>query len=407
MGIEHYAKLCEKLRAKSQGDTAELDHSALYLDDCNISRFVDSLFHSLHPIPTLSLNLSRIGTSRRNGGSSWMPDGLDRLVQYIRISPSLVDVRLAGSEYCAAPTLLHSIVTHFLEAIENNPSIQRLALHIVSLEEETFARLIRRSRTLRHLSISKCSLHRRSVNFQRDDKIPSCHQKLAASFGLNKSIASLRFVEIGDDCLLPILEQLKSHRQIQKLDVSCDSATVANAIGQLVSGGAMTPPLLYHLVLRDSSLQGLESIVRHINHGSSTVQRLDVIHCSIDAVSASLFRTLFRCQKHAIQHVNFCDLILDDDTHLEEIFQGLNGSSTIRRLTLHRVPFQNRDLEALKQLLATNKTLTHVNLDQKTLATIENDISANQKPMKSPETKACVRFTFSTAPTTCTIGTTA
>jgi hypothetical protein len=394
MGIEQYMRLCEKLRAKSQGNTAELDHSALHLDDANISRFADSLLNSSFPVPALSLNLSQIGKSRRNGGNSWMPDGLDRLVHYIRNSPSLLDIRLAGSESCSAPTLFHAVVTHFLEAIENNPSIQRLTLYNVDLEAETFARLVRRSKTLQHLSITRCSLYKRTIHRPNDEKIPSCTHKMAASFGLNKSITSLRMLDIEECFLLPILEQLKSHRHIQKLDLTCNSTAVATAIGQLVSGGKLAPPFLNHLILRDSSLLGFESLVRHLTNGSSPVQRLDVIHCAIDAVSASLLRTLFRCRKHSIQHVSFCDVTMDDDSNWEEIFQGLHGSSTISRLTIHRVAFQERDYRSLMQLLQNNQNLTQVNLDRKILATMGNHCSKNDMS-KSSDAQPCINFTFS------------
>lgn len=402
MGIEHYTKLCDKLRAKSHGVMAELDHSALVLEDGNISRFADALWNSHQPVPVLSLNLSRIGTSkRRNGaasGSTWLPDGLDRLMHYIRTSPHLVDVRLSGSEYDTAtrPTILYTVVTHFIEAIENNPSIRRLGLFHVGLEAESLARHVRRTRTLLHLSLVRCSLYKRAVNGQCDEKLSVCSQKMAASFALNKSITSLRLIDLDENITVSILEQLKVHTSLQKLDLSCNSPAITSMVGQLTIGTTAVSSHLNHLILRDSDLQGFESIVRFLTCGKSCLHRLDVVNCSIDTVSASLFRTLFRSTKHILRHVSFCGILLIDDTSLEELFDGILYSKTINQLTLHRVALQDHDYQALNHLLQTNKYLTQVNLDRTILAHLKSQRKRSNSDMQIPtEPQQCGDYLFS------------
>ena len=400
MGIEHYSNLCQKLRAKSHGVMAESDHSALLLDDGNISHFADKLWNTNLPVPALSLNLSRIGTShRRKGvasGSTWLPVGLDRLVHYIRTSPYLVDVRLSGSGCDAKPTILHAVVTHFIEAIENNPSIRRLGLFNVGLEAESLARHVRRTKTLQHLSIVRCTLYKRTLNGQYDGKNSFCTQKMAASFALNKSIVSLRLVDLDETITISILEQLKVHGSLQKLDVSCKTAQIISMVGQLTHGKSNSISNLNHLILRDSALQGFESIVRCLTFGKSLVQRLDVVNCSIDTVSASLFRTLFRSTKHTLQHISFCDVLLSDDTALEEMFDGLICSKTIHQLTLHRVALQERDYQALHHLLQTDKSLTHVNLDRTILAHLERQRKQSSSDIQLlTELQQCDDYLFS------------
>ena len=379
MGIEHYTKLCERLRAKSHGVMAELDHSALLLDDSNISLFADKLWSCDQPVPVLSLNVSRIGSSnRRNGaasGSTWLPDGMDRLVHYIRTSPHLDDIRLSGSECGAQPTILNTVVTHFIEAIENNPSIRRLGLFNLGVEAESLARHVRRTKTLQHLSIVRCSLYKRTMNGQCDDKISLCTQKMAASFALNKSILSLRLVDLEENIMISILEQLKVHGSLQKLDVSCNTAHITSLVGQLTNLDInATPSKLNHLILRDSALQGFESIVRCLTYGKSQVQRLDIMNCSIDTVTASLFRTLFRSTKHNLLHISFCDVFLSDDAVLEEMFDGLLFSKTITRLILHHVSLQPRDYQALHHLLETHQNLSDVRLDQTIITHMQSQL---------------------------------
>lgn len=400
MGIEHYSKLCEKLRAKSHGVMAELDHSALLLDDGNISRFADKLWNSNQAVPVLSLNLSRIGTSNRRKGtaseSSWLPDGLDRLLHYIRTSPYLVDVRLSGSDCGAKPSVLHAVVTHFLEAIENNPSIRRLGLFNVGLEVESLARHVRRTKTLQHLSIVRCTLYKRTMIGQRDETVSLCTKKMAASFALNKSIISLRLVDLDENIMTSILEQLKVHGTLQKLDVSCTTAQITSMVGQLTNGGSNVISTLNHLILRDSALQGFESMVRCLTFGKSQVQRLDVVNCSIDTVSASLFRTLFRSTKHNIQHISFCDVLLSDDTVLEEMFDGLSQNKTIHQLTLHRVALQDRDYQALHHLLQNDKSLNHVNLDRTILAYLDSQRKQSKSDIQLlAEPQQCGDYLFS------------
>ena len=403
MGIERYTTLCEKLRAKSQGVMAELDHSALLLDDGNISRFADTLWKSDQPVPVLSLNLSRIGTTnRRKGavattGSTWLPDGLDRLIQYIRTSPYLVDVRLSGSESDTKPSIQHLVVKHFIEAIENNPSIRRLGLFNIGLETETLACYVRRTKTLQHLSIVRCSLYKRTMKGQCDEKISLYTQKMAASFALNKSIISLRLVDLCENIMISILEQLKAHPTVQKLDVSCTTARIASLVGQLTSGETILPSKLNHLILRDSALQGFESVVRCLTqYGKSQIQRLDIVNCSIDAVSASLFRTLFRSTKLNLQHISFCDVILSDDTVLEEVFDGLLYNKTIHQLTMHRVALQSRDYQALNHLLQSDQFLTDVHLDRTILAHLENQRTRNSSDiqLRTEAQQQCIDYLF-------------
>jgi hypothetical protein len=387
--MEHYTRLCAKLRAKSQGNC--VDHSALLLEDSTLARFADSLWRSSLPVPSLSLNLSLVGRSRRNG--AWMPDGLDRLLQFIQTNTALVDVRLVGGLEAGNTTLLHStVVVHFLDAIENNPSIQRLSLYNLDLEAESFARLIRRSRTIQHLSITHCTLYKR--NGPKDEKIRT--PKMLASFGVNKSITSLRLVDLNETLLLSILEQLKSHALLQKLDTTCGSALVANAIGQLIRGGNKSaPPMLHHLTLRNSSLVGLETMVRHWTV-ESPVHRLDVVQCSMDAVAISLFRTLFRSPKHRIQHISFCDVLLEEDARWEELFQGLLQSSpSLHQLTMHRVTLRDSDYRALKELLRCNKNLTQVNLDRTILAIMASDTQESRQDNSPPSTRQCNHFIYS------------
>jgi hypothetical protein len=325
-----------------------------------------------------------------------MPDGLDRLLQFVQTNPALIDIRLVGGPEASSgsTTLLHStVVVHFLEAIENNPSIQRLSLYNLDLEAEAFARLIRRSRTIQHLSITHCTLDRR--NGSKVEKIPA--QRMLASFGLNKSITSLRLVDLNESLLLSILEQLKSHTLVQKLDTTCGSALVANAIGQLIRGGGKTaPPALHHLILRNSSLTGLEAMVRQWTV-ESPVERLDIVHCTMDAVALSLVRTLFRSPKHKIQHISFCDVLLEEDARWEELFQGLLRSSpNLRQLTMHRVKLLDSDFRALKELLRCNKNLTQVNLDRTILATMANDNQeSRQDNATSLPTHQCNHFIYS------------
>jgi hypothetical protein len=408
MGVEHYVKLCDKLRAKSIGVMAELDHSALLLDDNNILRFADALWQSPHQVTSLSLNVSLIGVSSRrkggtgrDGGCTWLPHGLDRLVHFIRTNPTIIDVRLSGSESSQSckPSIQNSVITHFIEAIENNPSIQRLSLYNVCVETELISRLVRRSKTIQHMSIVRCSFLKYcdiGRNVQSDENVPIVTQKMAASFALNKSITSLRLIGLDENLILSILEQLQSHSCLQKLDVSCNTSAITSAVGQLISGKKVTLPKINHLIVRDSSLQGWESIVRSITFGMSPIQRFDVVNCSIDAVSASLFRTLFRCTKHTIHHVSFCDILLDDDTNLEEMFQGLMCNQTITHLTLHRVTLQDRDYHALTHLLQNNKNLTNVNLDRKILATMERQQRKSTSNIQvRTESQNCSDFIFS------------
>jgi hypothetical protein len=124
--------------------------------------------------------------------------------------------------------------------------------------------------------------------------------------------------------------------------------------------------------------------------GTSPVQRLDFVNCSIDTVSASLLRTLFRSSKHQLQHISFCDVLMSDDTVLEEMFDGLICNKTIHQLTLHRVALQERDYQALHHLLQTDISLTHVNLDRTILAYLErqrirntnNDVQLHTEPQQ-------------------------
>jgi hypothetical protein len=379
MGIEQYMKLCEKLRAKSEGVTAALDHSALVLDDSILPSFAYALSNSNQPVPALSLNISRIGTSgKRNATASstasntCLPHGLNPLLHYIRASPCLLDVRLSGSECCARPVQLQTIVKLFIAAIEENPFIKRLGLYNLSLDAGLIAPFIRRSKSLQHLSLVCCHFFDRTTNGRSGELISRRADNMSASFALNKSITSLRLVDLDENITISILEQLKMHRMIEKLDVSCDTLNVASMIGQLAGRDKNKESKLSHMVLRDSSLQGFDNIVRSLTCELSPIQRLDIVNCSIDAVSAALFRTLFRCTKHKLQHVTFYDARLNDETVFEEILDGLICSKTIYRLTLQHITLQQRDYQALLRLLHTNKTLTDVCLDRTVLAYVES-----------------------------------
>lgn len=342
----------------------DLDPSGLLLDRANTPRFANALRQSKHPVPTLSLNISQLTSTKA--------EGLDQLLHFVQTSVSLLDVQLAGSDVGSSCVSGCAVPARFLQAIAKNPKIQQLSLYNMRLDAETFSRLVVQTQTLTHLTLANCTIVTDTVNgINFTDQSNSCIDKVVSSFGRNKSIESLRLVSLEKKLLVLILEQLKSHSQLKELDVSYGCVAAAQAIGQVVS--SLHTPFLERLVLRDSPLFSFEHVVRSLiikgnnNTSPCSLKRLDIVNCDIDSVSASLLRTLYRSKAQSIQRISFCNIDLEDDSHWEEIFQGISGSVTLRHLLLHRVNLQDRDLQALTKLLQTHPSLRRVDLDGKIL----------------------------------------
>jgi len=363
--MDQFNQICEKLRAKSRNtDNHAKDNEALHLEDDNVAAFVDALQLSKDRVQTLSLNISLL---------TGQAPGLDRLLKFIENSgPSLREVRLLGSDYRS--TALNSIVKRFLVAIHKKQNVERLTLYKLGLDFESFARLVRNSQTLFDLTLYSCSITDGGNNS------PISMGKVGEAFAVNRSIERLRLVELHEELLNTILQPMKTHRGLRKLDVAYGSVASAEAIGEVIGSSVTTG--LGHLVLRDSSLLHLEPIVRNLSTTTSTVQKLEIQNCDLDSVSAALLRSLFRTpygkkiRSTLIEDVTLCDVDVEDESDLEDLFYGIARSSNVKRLKVHHVGCNMtmetnfRALEALLHMLKNNRHLQVVNLDRKLLAAI-------------------------------------
>lgn len=350
--MDQFTNLCENLRAKSRS-TDSMD--SLHLDDDNIAGIAEALHRNKHGVEFLSLNISLVTTQQASG--------LERLLRFVQASTSLQDFRLLGSDNRA----LRSVVKRFLQAIHKNEHLERLSLHNVGLEADSFARLVRHSQRLTHLCLAGCSVTDGKNN-------PHYMAKIGDAFNVNRSIETLRLVALEESFLNTILGSIKSRRQLRRLDVAYGSVASAEAIGEVV--GSTLTPVLKTIVLRDSSLLSLESIVRSMT-SNNKIAKFEIHNCDLDSVSAALLRALFRSKQHSIEEVSLCDLDVEDESNLEDVFDGLGRGSTVSHLRIHHVDLQKEGLSALVRMLMSNKRLSHVNLDRKILSAIAHDKNTN------------------------------
>ena len=393
--VEKFTGLCETRRAQARNaNISTLDHETIHLDDANVASLVNALCKNTYRGQMLSLNISQL-----TGHVS----GLDRLFKFIENSSSnsIREVRLFGSDSNYQSSALHSLVKRFLVAIQKRNNLERLTLHQLGLDADSFYRLVRQSHTLTHLNLRACYISEES---------PHNLEKVGEAFSCHRSLISLRLVELREDLLNAILLPLKAHApQLRKLDVSYGSAASAEAIGEVL--GSSQTPALRHLVLRNSSLIHLESIVRNMG----TIQKLEIRNCDLDSVSAALLRSLFcrSCVKSRtasttikvnIEEVSLYDLDIDDETNLVDILDGLARSTTIKRLRMHHVGSDRMRLprsatvDALLKMLKANQHLQEVNLDRNLLADLgwisdEADTTCSADP--APSTNALVKLVFS------------
>jgi len=355
--MDQFTENCEKLRAQSRSNDnlTSMDHQVLHLDSNNVAFLADALFANKNHVPVLSLDLSLLTGQAR---------GLDRLLKFVGTSECLHDVRLLGSEYSRS-IALNSVVNRFLQAFhKNHHAIERLTLHNVGLDADSFARLVRHSRTLSYLCLNGCC-----VTTDGKNRLHSM-TKVGAAFEANTCIQSIRLVELEEDLLNTILAPLQSHQPLRKLDVAYGSVASAEAIGEVV--GSPRTPFLHHLVLRDSSLISLEPIVRAVMRKRTPLQKLELHNCDLDSVSAALLRSLFRSKHQTIEDVSLCDLDVEDESNLQDLFAGIGRSPTICKLKIHHIPgvLEAAGFAALVRMLRSNLHLKHVNLDRKILKAI-------------------------------------
>ena len=366
---EKLTGLCGKLRAKKARTTDDLvmESDTLHLEDDNVASISDSLYKRSDRVQMLSLNISQL--------TGQVP-GLESLLKYIETpNNDLREVRLLGSDRNNRSSSFPLLVKRFLVAIQRRRNLERLTLHQVGLHADSFAMLVRHSPALSHLSLLGC--------FIVDCGKPQYLDQIVDAFACNCSIISLQLVELDEDFLNSILSSVKSHaHQLRKLNVSYGSVASADAIGEVL--GSSLIPTLRHLVLRDSSLVHLEPIVRNLGR----IQKLEIRNCDLDSVSAALLRSLFRrpgATSHStcttrtaiIEDISFYDLNIEDESNLEDIFDGIALSSTVKRLRIHHAFCEQTMVrpgpsttDALLKMLKTNQQLEALSLDRKLLVAI-------------------------------------
>jgi hypothetical protein len=189
---------------------------------------------------------------------------------------------------------------------------------------------------------------------------------VSVAIGTNEYIRKLSLLQLEESLLLSILRQVKlrSPGSLKVLDVSYGSLLAAEAIGDVVR---MIKPM--HLILRDSAVLHMETMVREWTRVSS-LRRLDLIGCDLDAIAASVLRAYLRTPNMKLQQLCFSDMELDEG-NLEEILGGVRQCASLKRLKLHLVQLQPGDVNALKDLIRYNKYLTNIDLDRSILTSLE------------------------------------
>lgn len=365
MASEQIHKLCERLRVEPRRDIdGNKSTAVLQQDNHRIARFATSL-HSNHP-RSVSLNLSNLTTQT---------EGLDSLLIYVQSSPTLVDVRLAGSD-CRNSASAHTVIVQkFLVAISRNTSIEGVALSNLRLDASALAKVLSCNLII-SISLDSCSVYSQGNAIETLAK---------AGFGKNTSLEKLHLVGLEERLLLPILKQV---RNLHTLDVSYGSIEAAGCISKVIANS----PRLVSLTLRDSSLLYVEPIVRKLQR--STVQRFEIVNCDMDVYNCSLLSCLFRYKETKIKYLNLCNVDFEDDSNLEALLQGLVHSESLTRFRLHHVQnLQARDYEALIQFLQDSKHLTRIDLDRTILSTLGCDTSKSTSSSKSNGSVA--KFLFS------------
>jgi hypothetical protein len=403
----------------------------LHLDDSNVEKYANLLFDHHHhhqsnsttttststtttsrPLEALSIHISALTAQTTKAATL--------VLQFVQTAPHLHDVRLcSGNNYSTAPPCRTSRTTttttascsstaqqtmavkRFLNAVCANPSIEHLTLDGVTVDATSIVNLLvapryhsKKNPRLSDLSLSECTLVPSSAG-DADGHL----KRIAAAFRANRSLESVALAGLDDPVLLHILHGLKSHTALRRLDVSYVSARSAAAIATLIhpqshvtssdssissssSSNNRKPPLEY-LVLRDSSLLAFEPIVRSLqqqhqfqnNPCSAVVKSLEITNCDIDAVSASLLRSLAR-SSGTIQSYSFCYVDFDRPDNLDDILQGLQWSTAVQRIKLHHMNVQP-PVQALLSLVHTsNKNLHRVELDRKLLSLLNGSSSS-------------------------------
>jgi hypothetical protein len=319
------------------------DHLVVPLNEKNVARFADSLWKSERDIELLKLDISSLHSTTAS-------KGLDRVLRFVNSSTSLREVDVIGS---GTRSCLGLVAKRFLQAMALNQGIQRVTLQNLHLDGGILLGLI--SRPLKHLGLINCSIPE------------SVQEAVSVAIGTNEYIRNLTLLRLEESLLVSILRQIKLRPpgSLKVLDVSFGSLLTAEAIGDVVR---VTQPM--HLILRDSALLHLETMVREWTRVTS-LRRLDVIGCDLDAIAASVLRAYLRTPIIQLQQLCLSDMELDEG-NLEEILGGVRQCASLKRLKLHLVHLQTGDVIALKDLIRNNKYLTNIDLDRSILSSLEH-----------------------------------
>jgi hypothetical protein len=345
MGVTlDFNKFCERrLRSNTTAKLKQYAISAV-LNDSNVAAFAERVAQQRPRI--VSLNISLL-TNHTNG--------LEALIRLVQSLPELTDIRLAGSDQTQTTTALTSVVKRFVQAIDTNPNIERLALYNVRLDAEAMVKLVRSSSTLSHLSLTSCYLSAGS----KEEFVTSV-KALQQAFRENTSIERLNLLLLEDRLLVPLLETMHDHTKLRELDVSYGTLAAAAAVAEIIA--SPKTPFLRHVIVRNSSLLSFEPIVRSLRN-NRTIRNLELIKCDIDAVSAGLLKTLFRSPRQQIEFLSLVDLDLEEDTNLEDILSGLAHSQTLRDLTIQGLNIGNHDLRALAMFMSAQDKSSQIRVD--------------------------------------------
>jgi hypothetical protein len=314
------------------------------LNDSNVAAFAERIAQQRPRI--VSINISLL-TNHTNG--------LEALLRLVQCHPELTDIRLFGSDQTQTTTALSSVVKRFVQAIDKNPNIERLALYNVQFDAEDIAKLLRATTTLSHLSLTSCHLSGSKEDFSTSVKA------LQQAFRENTSIERLNLILLEDRLLVPLLETMLNHTALRALDVSYGTTAAAAAVAQIIA--SPKTPFLRHVIVRNSSLLTFEPIIRSLRNNRN-VRKLELVKCDIDAVSAGLLKTLFRSPKQQIESLNLVDLDLEEDTNLEDILSGLaHSQNTLRDLTIQGVNIGDQDLRALAMFMCAQDESSQLRVD--------------------------------------------
>jgi hypothetical protein len=255
-------------------------------------------------------------------------DSAALLLQFIRDSPSLQDVKLG--RFYLGHTMSDPILRPFFFAIAENSVIQKLELRSVAIDLIGFVTLMKRAQSLNELIIFHC-----------DFGNVAARELAAKALGAHLTLESLNIQTLHDDrdMVKPFLLHLGTHPCLRELTLWCAGDPPSLGHVDAVAYFLRTSRTLVTLFLYEYKFNKdiFEPILKGI-HLSESLTCLRIESCSFDLESTMLF---------------------------QDILKPKNDDSTIRELLLGEVTFDQRPLGSVVATILSPKQVDDVNGSKK------------------------------------------